>query len=87
MPEKGRLMVKKDVETRRLSRQLYREIERRGDPDQDWWVDRDVVERELGMHAEDLFDAAELLVAEGQIAHGSSDLILLRPVHRGPSLL
>ena len=80
-------MPRRDPETQRLGRKLYSEIVRRGDPEQDWWVNRDVVERELGMHAEDLFDAAELLVAEGRIAHGSSDLILLRPVHRGPSLL
>ena len=80
-------MVKKDAETHRLSGMLYGEIVHRGDPDQDWWVNREEVERELGMNTEDLFDAAELLVAEGRVAHGSSDLILLRPVHRGPSLL
>lgn len=78
-------MAKRDAETQRLSRKLYREITRRGDPEQDWWVSRDVVERELGMNGDDLFYAAELLFEDGRVARGTSDLILLRPISKGPS--
>ena len=57
-------MAKRDVETQRLSETLYREVMRRSDPEQDWWVTRDVIERELGMNTDDLFDAAELLIED-----------------------
>jgi len=72
-------VAKRDVETQRLSETLYREVVRRGDPDQDWWVNRDVIKRELGMNTEDLFDAAELLIEDRWGACGSSDLALLSP--------
>jgi hypothetical protein len=45
-----------------------------------------VVERELGMNPGDLPDAAELLVEDRWVACGSSDLTLLRPISRGPSV-
>ena len=79
-------MAKRDIETQRSSQTLYREIMRRGDPEQDWWVNREEVERELRMNPDDLFDAAELLVEDGWVASGSSDLMLLRVISRGPSV-
>jgi len=79
-------VAKRDVETQRLSETLYREIIRRGDPTQDWWVNSNVAERELGMNPDDLFDAAELLVEDEWVAQGSGDLILLRTISRGPSV-
>ena len=84
--EQGRIVAKRDVETQRLSETLYREVMRRGDPEQGWWVNREVVERELGMNPGDLSDAAELLVEDRWVACDSSDLTLLRPISRGPSV-
>lgn len=78
-------MAKRDTKTQRLSRKLYREIGRRGDPKQDWWVNRDVVERELGMNPDDLFHAAELLYEDGRVSRHTSDLTLLRLISKGPS--
>ena len=72
-----------DPETRRLSHILLREIRRRGDPEQDWWVSRDVVEKELGMPPDSLYYAAELLIEERRAESNTSDLILLRPTRRG----
>jgi len=79
-------VAKRDVQTQRLSQTLYREIMRRGDPEQDWWVSRGVLERELGMNPDDLFDAAELLVEDGWVASGTNDHMLLRVISRGPSV-
>ena len=62
--EQRRMVAKRDVDTQRLSETLYREVMRRSDPEQDWWVTRDVIERELGMNTDDLFDAAELLIED-----------------------
>jgi hypothetical protein len=76
---KRRIMAKRDAETRVLSRLLYREIAHRSDPEQDWWVSRDVVERELGMKPDALEAAAELLVEDAKVESGSSDHIHLRP--------
>jgi hypothetical protein len=72
-------MAKRDAETRVLSRLLYREIAHRSVPEQDWWVSRDVVERELGMKPDALEAAAELLVEDAKVESGSSDHIHLRP--------
>jgi hypothetical protein len=83
---KGRNVARRDAETQRLSRRLYGEITRRGDPEQDWWVSRGVVEWELGMNPDGLFDAAELLVKEGRAESNTSDLMLLRPIRRDRSL-
>jgi hypothetical protein len=79
---KERAMPGWDPETRRRSRILLREITRRADPEQDWWVSRDVVERELGMERDALLAAAELLVKQGRVERGSSDFIDLRPTQR-----
>lgn len=79
-------MAKRDVQTQRLSQTLYREIMRRGEPEQDWWVSRGVLERELGMNPDDLFEAAELLVEDGWVGSGTDDLMLLRAISRGPSV-
>jgi len=79
-------VAKRDVQTQRLSQTLYREIMRRGEPEQDWWVSRGVLERELGMNPDDLFEAAELLVEDGWVGSGTDDLMLLRAISRGPSV-
>jgi hypothetical protein len=69
-----------------LSLTLYGEIVRRGDPEQDWWVSRYVIEWELGMNPDALFDAAEMLVEKGRAESNTSDLMLLRTTRRGRSL-
>ena len=79
-------MSRREAHTLRLSLMLYGEIVRRGDPEQDWWVSRDVVEWELGMNPDELFGAAEMLVEKGQAEANTSDLMLLRPTRRGRSL-
>ena len=79
-------MAKRDAETRKQSHILYRELGRRETPDQEWWVNREVIEKDLGMNSGDLFDAAELLVEEGRVSYGTSDYITLRHSSRGPSI-
>ena len=69
-----------------MSLMLYGEIVRRGEPEQDWWVSRNVVEWELGMNPDELFGASEMLVEKGQAEANTSDLMLLRPTRRGRSL-
>jgi hypothetical protein len=80
------MFARRDAETRRLSGELYREIVRRADPDQDSWVARDVIERELGVPGDTYYYAAELLVEDGRVESDSSDLILLRPARRRRNL-
>jgi len=79
-------MAKRDAETGRRARTLYREIARRERVEQEWWVNREVVEGELGMKRDDLLDAAELLIEDGRVSYGTSDYITLRLSHRGPSI-
>jgi len=79
-------MSRREAHTLRLSLMLYGEIVRRGDPEQDWWVSRNVVEWELGMNPDELFGASEMLVEKGQAEANTSDLMLLRPTRRGRSL-
>ena len=79
-------MSRREAHTLRLSLMLYGEIVRRGDPEQDWWVSRNVVEWELGMNPDELFGASEMLIEKGQAEANTSDLMLLRPTRRGRSL-
>jgi hypothetical protein len=76
------MFARRDAETRRLSGELYREIVRRADPEQDSWVARDVIERELEVPGDAYYYAAELLVEDGKVDAYTSDLNLLRPARR-----
>jgi hypothetical protein len=79
-------MADRNAETRKRRRLLYREIVLREREEQDWWVNREVVEQDLKMNTDDLLDAAEVLVEDGEVSYGSSDYITLRLSHRGPSI-
>ena len=76
-------MAGRDVKTQKLSRRVLKEIVRLEDPRQERWVSRNQVGEQMGLDPDVLYDPVHLLIQEGDLEKGSSDLWSVRATMQG----
>ena len=72
-----------DTETRRQSRKVLEQVVLLGTPATNWWAYSDVVGRRLKVTPNELYDAVQLLIKEGDVESNTKDCYAMRATLRG----
>jgi hypothetical protein len=71
-------MQRWDAVTRNLSRKVLKQVVYLGTPETNWWAYRDAVGKKLNTTPDELYEAVQLLIKEGEVESNTQDFYTIR---------